>query len=196
MIDKNNLDSLLHALDRQIEVHGGSPISLVVCGGTALFAMGLILRTTKDIDVLGTVSRKHGHILINKINKFPKYLIDASKAVQKDFGLPEGWINHDPSLQVDSGLPRGFEKRLVKKQYGKYLSIYYISRLDQIHFKLYASVDRNGYHVDDLFQLRPTPPEIEDAVRWVLTQDVSIAFKTILTDFLRKHGYEEISERI
>jgi hypothetical protein len=196
MLDKNNLNEILHALDRQIEVHGGVPISLVVCGGTALFALGLILRTTKDIDVLGTVSKEHGQIFVNKINKFPKYFTDASKAVQKDFRLPEGWINKGPTSQVDSGLPQGFEKRLVKKQYGNYLSIYYISRIDQIHFKLYAAVDRNGYHVDDLFQLKPKQQEIEDAARWVLTQDVSIGFKTILIDFLRKHGYEDISKRI
>ncbi|MFO7866170.1 MAG: DUF6036 family nucleotidyltransferase [Candidatus Aminicenantes bacterium] len=196
MLDKNNLNEILHALDRQIEVHSGSPVSLVVCGGTALFALGLILRTTKDIDVLGTVSKEHGHILIKKINKFPKYFVDASKEVQKDFRLPGGWINKGPTSQVDSGLPQGFEKRLVKKQYGNYLSIYYISRLDQIHFKLYASVDRNGYHVDDLFKLKPTQQEIEDAAKWVLTQDVSIGFKTNLIDFLRKHGYEDISKRI
>lgn len=196
MIDKNNLNEILYALDRQIEIHGGSPISLVVCGGTALFALGLILRTTKDIDILGTVSEEHGQILVKKINKFPTYLIEASKAVQKDFRLPEGWMNKGPTSQVDSGLPEGFEKRLVKKQYGNYLSIYYISRLDQIYFKLYASVDRNGYHVDDLSQLKPTRQEIEDAVRWVLSQDVSLGFKAILIDFLREHGYEDISERI
>lgn len=196
MLNKNNLDEILHALDRQIEIHGGSPISLVVCGGAALFALGLILRTTKDIDVLGTVSEEHGQILVKKINKFPEYLIEASKAVQKDFRLPEGWINKGPTSQVDSGLPQGFEKRLVKKQYGNYLSIYYISRLDQIYFKLYASVDRNGYHVDDLFQLEPTQQEIEDAARWILSQDVSLGFKEILIDFLRKHGHEDISERI
>jgi len=50
----------------------------MVCGGPALFALGLILRTTKDIDVLGTVSKEHGQILIKRINKFPKYFTDAS----------------------------------------------------------------------------------------------------------------------
>jgi len=196
MIDQNNLNEILHALDRQIGIHGGLPISLVVFGGTALFALGLILRTTKDIDILGTISKKKGQILVKKINIFPKYLIEAFKAVQKDFRLPEGWLNNGPTSQVDSGLPKGFEERLVKKQYGNYLYIYYISRLDQIYFKLYASVDRNGYHIDDLLQLKPTQQEIEDAAMWVLSQDVSLGFKSILKDFLREHGYEDISERI
>ena len=196
MINPNNLDEILKALERQIQVHDGAPISLVICGGTALFALGLIMRTTKDVDVLGTASKEHGQIIVKKINEFPKFLIEAANVVQKDFGLPDGWLNKGPTSQVDSGLPQGFEKRLIKKQYGDYLSIYYISRLDQIYFKLYASVDRNGYHVDDLLQLDPTQREIEAAARWVLTQDVSIGFKTILKDFLREHGYDIISERI
>lgn len=196
MINPDNLDKILKALDRQIQVHDGAPVSLVICGGSALFALGLILRTTKDVDVLGTVSREHGQILVMKIDEFPKFLIKAADAVQKDFGLPDGWFNKGPTAQVDSGLPQGFGKRLVKKQYGDYLSVYYISRVDQIFFKLYAAVDRNGYHVDDLLQLDPTQREIESAVRWVLTQDVSLDFKAILKDFLRKHGYDIISVRI
>lgn len=196
MINQNNIDEILKALERQIQVHDGAPASLIICGGTALFALGLIFRTTKDVDVLGTVSKEHGQIIVKKINEFPKFLIEAANVVQKDFGLPDGWLNKGPTSQVDSGLPQGFEERLIKKQYGDYLSIYYISRLDQIYFKLYAAVDRNGYHLDDFLRLDPTQREIEAAARWVITQDVSIAFKTILKDFLRKHGYDIISERI
>ena len=86
MINQNSLDQIFRALDRQIQVHDGAPVSLVICGGAALFALGLILRTTKDVDVLGTVSEEHGQILVMKINKFPKFLIEAANAVQKDFG--------------------------------------------------------------------------------------------------------------
>ena len=93
-------------------------------------------------------------------------------------------------------MPVGFEKRLVGRRYGKYLTIYFISRLDQIHFKLYAALDRAGYHVDDLFALKPTKQEMEMAARWVLTQDVSEGFKVILKDFLRKKGYDDIAQRI
>lgn len=154
------------------------------------------MRTTKDIDILGTVSEEHGKISVRKIDKFPAFFIAASKAVQQDFGLPDGWINKGPASQVESGLPHGFEERLVKKQYGNYLSIYYISRLDQIYFKLYAAVDRDDYHTDDLFQLNPSQKEIEAAAKWVLTQDVSIGFKSMMKDFLRKHGYEVIAKKI
>ena len=52
MIGSGNLQDILVALDRQIGIHAGFPIGLVVCGGTALAALGLVSRTTKDVDVL------------------------------------------------------------------------------------------------------------------------------------------------
>ena len=110
MIDRDNLGEIFKALDRQIEVKGGSPISLVVCGGTALFALGLIQRTTKDVDVLGEVVVRGKEIVVKKIDEFPEWFKEAAKAVQKDFRLPEGWINTGPAVQVESGLPENFEK--------------------------------------------------------------------------------------
>jgi len=196
MINKENIEKIFKGLDRQIGLYSGSPMSLVVCGGSALFAIGLFLRTTKDVDVLGKAIHSEKGLTIKKIDKFPEWFVEAAKVVQRDFGLPEGWINLGPASQIESGLPVGFEKRVIKIQYGKYLTVYFISRLDQIHFKLHASVDRGGYHVDDLFALNPTKQEMEMAVRWVLTQDVSEGFKLILRDFLRKKGYNDIAQKI
>jgi hypothetical protein len=64
------------------------------------------------------------------------------------------------------------------------------------HFKLYAAVDRGDYHVQDLIALRPTEDELERAEKWVITQDVSIAFRLLLKDFLEVQGYGAIAERI
>ncbi len=196
MIDAKNIEQMLTALDRQIGARGGAAISLAVCGGAALFALGLVSRTTKDVDVLGEVVRDGEGSRIKKIDGFPDTFEEASRAVQRDFGLPEGWINTGPAMQAESGFPAGFEERLVARSYGAYLTIYFASRLDQVHFKLYAAMDRGGYHVDDLFALNPTPEEIEMAVQWVLTQDVSEGFRTILKDFLEKRGYDDISEKV
>ena len=196
MINRDNMEGIFRALDRQIEIRGGSPISIVVCGGTALFALGLILRTTKDVDVLGVINQEGKKIRVKKIDSFPELFVEASKIVQRDFGLPEEWINIGPTKQVETGLPKGFVSRLVKKEYGKYLTVYFISRLDQIHFKLYAAIDRGGYHVDDLFALKPTEEELRMAVNWALTQDVSEGFRIILKDFLKRYGYKKISQEI
>ena len=85
---------------------------------------------------------------------------------------------------------------MVKRVYGQYLTIYFTSRIDQIHFKLYASVDQDGYHVQDLFALEPTENEMEMAAKWVLTQDVSEVFRALVKDFLEKHHYGDTAERI
>ena len=45
-IEPGIIDDIFAALDRQIGVHGGMPLGLVVCGGTALSALGLVMRTT------------------------------------------------------------------------------------------------------------------------------------------------------
>ena len=78
---------------------------------------------------------------------------------------------------IDLGLPTNFEKRLLRKEYGKNLSIYYISRIDQIYFKLYASVDRGGYHLDDLKKLNPDSYELYNASKWCMTHDISEGLK-------------------
>jgi len=195
MIDNQNIKKILSALDKQIGISQGAPISIVVCGGTALFALKLILRTTKDVDVIGKISMSHGRIKIEKIDEFPEWFEKAAKIVQRDFNLPDNWINTGPAKQIETGLPNGFEKRLVKRACGEYLTVYFISRLDQIHFKLYASLDRGGYHTDDLFALKPSSEEILMASQWVLTQDVSSEFRDILKSFLMEKGYENIAKQ-
>jgi len=196
MIGSENLKEILSALDRQIKVHGGVPISLVVCGGTALAALGLVSRTTKDVDVLAQATETEEGIRVLKINEFPRWLKEAAETVGRDFGLPEDWLNLGPASQLESGLPDGFEKRLVRKRYGDYLTVYFTGRTDQIFFKLYAAVDRNDYHVQDLLALKPTEKEMEEATKWVLTQDVSEGFRLVLKDFLERHGYGDIAKGI
>jgi hypothetical protein len=196
LIEANIIDDVFEALDRQIGVHGGEPLGLIVCGGTALFALGLVMRTTRDVDVLGVVLETQNGLTIQIITKFPEWLVEAANKVGRDFDLPENLLNLGPASQVESGLPGGFEKRLVKKVYGQYLIVYFISRIDQIHFKLYAAVDQDDYHIQDLFALNPTEAEMEMAAKWVVTQDVSEVFKALLKDFLEIHNYGAIAKRI
>lgn len=195
-LEPNLINDIFEALDRQIGLHAGISLALVVCGGTALSALGLVMRTTQDVDVLGEVVETRDGLAIQKITAFPDWLVEAASKVGRDFDLPQNWLNLGPAAQLESGLPDGFEKRLVMRHYGEYLTIHFISRIDQIHFKLYAAVDRDDYHVQDLFALKPTEKEMEMAATWVVTQDVSEPFKAILKDFLEVHDYGHISERI
>jgi hypothetical protein len=189
MIGEKNIEKIFFALDRQILAVGGSCISLVVCGGTALAALGLVSRTTKDVDVLGSLEKGR----VRKIGRFPEWLSVAAAKVAEDFDLPADWLNLGPESQLDTGLPKGLAGRLQMKNYGQRLTVCFISRIDQVHFKLYASLDRGGYHVQDLFKLAPTKSELLEACRWVLTQDVSPGFKTLLISFLEQHGHEDLA---
>ena len=94
------------------------------------------------------------------------------------------------------GLPEGLSKRLHSKQYGSHLTVHFIDRVDQIFFKLYASVDRGGYHIEDLLYLKPSDYEIARAANWAKTHDVSEGFAEILRQLLRKLGYEEVAGRL
>lgn len=195
-ITRANIQEIFEALNSQIRVAGGEPISLVVIGGTALAALGLISRTTRDVDVLGELISSAQPESIREIEKFPDWLTEAAERVRRDFNLPQNWLNSGPTSQVRTGLPEGFQERLIKRRYGSYLQINFCSRLDQIHFKLHASVDRGGYHVEDLAALRPSEEELQIAARWALTQDVSETFKELLKDLLIKTGYENVASEL
>jgi len=194
MIEQRYLDNILSALDKQIGAHNGKPIHIVVCGGSALIFLGLTTRATTDIDILGQYEAGAG--IVASLPQLPDWFEAAAAKVKRDFNLPEDWINTGPASQVSSGLPEGLAKRLVHKKYGEFLSVSFISRVDQVFFKLYASVDRGGYHVEDLMQLHPTSPELRSAGTWVLAQDVSAEFRMLLISFLKHIGFTDVAERI
>ncbi len=95
------------------------------------------------------------------------------------------------------GLPEGLIKRLTWKKFGDNLSVGFIDRIDQIHFKLYAAVDQRGsYHADDLQQLTPTDEELLQAARWTGGHDPSDGFMQNLAWFLKEFGHEHLIGRI
>jgi len=190
----SDIEVALRALNSQL-TRIGKKIGLVVCGGTALNALGLVQRTTADIDVVGFAEEVEGQIVVSRA-EFPGWLRDAAGKVARDLGLPKDWINYGPTSLVELGLPEGFSRRLTKVETGSSLSVYYISRIDQIYFKLYASADRGGYHVDDLMKLEPTEREIVEAAKWTMTHDVSPAFRGIMIDLLRRLGFDDGSKEL
>ena len=192
-IAPDRLNELLAALERQLGRAGGPPASLVVCGGSALAALGLMARTTRDVDVLGTVGTRGLGIVVEPLLDLPPALIAAAALVARDFGLAEDWLNTGPARQVAAGLPDALAERLVRRDYGPSLTVYFIGRLD--HFKLYAAVDRDDYHTQDLLALNPTADELLLAARWTLTQDVSAPFRESLKTFLEVHGYADVAAR-
>ena len=88
-IKSENIHRIFSALDQQILIMGGAPISLVVCGGTALAALGLLNRTTKDVDVLAGTEETDSGLNILPMDEFPSWLLAAAQVVARDFNLPQ-----------------------------------------------------------------------------------------------------------
>jgi hypothetical protein len=195
-IAPGRLDELLAALERQLRAAAGPPTALVICGGSALAALGLVIRTTRDVDVLGTASLTPAGVVVQPLLELPEPLAAAVRRVSRDFNLPEDWLNTGPARQTQAGLPEGLAQRLVRRDYGPALSAWFISRIDQVHLKLYAAVDRDGYHTDDLLALKPDRAELLNAARWTMTQDVSAPFRESLKSFLVAHDYVDVAEQV
>ena len=51
-IDSRILEQALTLLERRLSHGKNSPLELVICGGSALIATRLVIRTTKDLDIL------------------------------------------------------------------------------------------------------------------------------------------------
>lgn len=131
----------------------------------------------------------------------PGALLKASAQVARDLGLNENWLNNEPSRNdgglFQMGLPDGFVSRLTRQVFGSKLTIYYIGRLDQIYFKLYAVADqRDDTHMADLRALKPTETELAEAARWAMTHEVSKGFRMVLIELLTQMGYESAAESI
>ena len=195
---EKDVDAILTALGEQLEHAIKEPIELLVCGGSALHILGLVKRTTKDVDVLAYVKRDEGgNIILIKADPLTPELTDAVRKVARDFDLPEGWLNAGPASAFDFGLPKDVMIRTIARQYGQKLIVHFLGRYDQIHFKLYAAVDQGaGKHLDDLIALKPTAEELEQAARWSMTHDPSDGYRQNMKALLDYMGFKNVSERI
>lgn len=196
-LNKTSLDEAFSLLAKQLRSVDATEVGLVVCGGASLLATGLVSRTTRDVDVLALMD---SDLELADPDPLPMYLLDAASHVEQILGLSPEWLNNRPSRGDGSlyrmGLPRGLRDRLHRRGYGESLTVYFIDRIDQIHLKLYASVDRGGYHIADLMALTPSESELERSARWAMTHDVSPGFRQILQTLLTELGYESLAKRI
>jgi hypothetical protein len=179
---------LLGALGEQLAAVG-ERYELVVIGGSGLLALGIIERSTHDVDL---VALRSGDKL-DSAEPLPRKLAIARDRVARDFDLPADWLNPGPTDLLRFGLPEDFINRLERRDYGDSLSVYLASRYDQVHFKLYALVDQGpGKHEDDLKALSPTKEELLAAAHWSRTHDPSEGYAEILRDVLTHLGVDNV----
>lgn len=186
-LDPALLEQVLGALAEEL-ADVGVAFDLVVIGGSALQALSLIPRPTRDVDVVA-LSGEDG---LSSASPLPPALVDAAGRVARLFGLAPNWLNAGPADLLTFGLPKGFVDRLTPKSFGPALTILFASRLDQIHFKLYAMVDQGaGRHQRDLEALAPTHEELLEAARWARSHDPSEGFLSVLLKVLAYLGVND-----
>lgn len=188
MIAPEDTDRLFGALAEQLASRKET-YSIVVVGGSALIALGLVTRSTRDVDVVAL----HADGELISAEKLPEGLVAAAEIVAADFGLPRDWLNSAPAGMLRWGLPNGFLERAVRRSYGEALQTLFASRLDQIHFKLYAVADSGpGRHLEDLRSLDPSEDELLQAARWSMTHDPSPGYRQVLEKVLEHLGVERV----
>jgi hypothetical protein len=184
--DAAGADQLLDALAQQLASIGEHHTMLVV-GGSALLALELVSRATRDVDVLALVE---GERLVSA-SPLPPSLLAAAATVARDFALAEDWLNPGPTSLLDLGLPDGLFERTERRDYGQGLTVLFAGRLDQIHLKLYATVDQGaGKHLSDLQALEPTSKELLAAAAWSETHDPSEVYREVLDRVLVHLGVD------
>jgi hypothetical protein len=196
--DYEKFNQALRLLNGRLELAGAPRFNLVVCGGSALAATGLVTRTTKDVDVVALMDEDG--VLLDP-TPLPQALVREAHEVALDLGLQQDWLNNGPSSGDGGpfrlGLPEGFVERLTWETVGKKLTVGFISRYDQIHFKLYAAVDQSGsYHAADLRELQPTDEELLAAAGWTRSHDPSDGYRQELQWFLKEFGYGHLVDRV
>lgn len=185
--DTINFEEALLTLGKVLESRGFH-YEVVAVGGAALSLLGLISRSTRDLDIVALV---HDGRFVSA-EKLPPELTRARDDVATTLGLPGDWLNSEPTQLLDFGLPEGFDKRMITKSYHG-LTVHLAGRLDQIFFKLYAAVDRGprSKHVDDLRRLEPTSDELRAAARWARGHDPSPEFHDMSCQALAYFGVED-----
>ncbi|MGH9894122.1 MAG: DUF6036 family nucleotidyltransferase, partial [bacterium] len=91
-ITPERIEVIFKALEEQLRAVGAGH-ELVVIGGSALQALGLIRRGTRDVDVLAI--REFDEL--RPADPFPPDLARARDRVARDFGLGERWLNPGPT---------------------------------------------------------------------------------------------------
>jgi hypothetical protein len=197
---KSGIEVALKRLNAKMVYAELEPVELVSCGGASLNLMGWVSRSTSDVDIICVAEvSANGQVHLLADTTLPAHLIEPIAEVGRELGLKEEWLNFGPAPLMDFGLPHGLEKRLKRKSYGRCLALHIISRLDQIHLKLYAAMDpktRIETHLGDLVDLEPTEAEARAAMDWLLKRKTSTDFRHKLKQVLDRIGHEKLTHDI
>lgn len=197
---KQGIEEALKRLNAKMVYAGMEPVELVSCGGASLNLMGWVSRSTSDVDVICPARMDaKGKVKLVPEKPLPPQFTELVAEVGHELGIKREWLNFGPSPLVEFGLPPGLEDRLKRMSFGRCLALHLVSRLDQIHLKIYAAMDpktRLETHLGDLLDLEPTEVEAQAALDWLLRRRTSPAFRRKLKQVLDRIGHEKLADRL
>lgn len=185
-------DEALELLGEILESRQCPPRHLVVCGGAALRAAGIVSRVTRDVDVLAQRGEVDGDLATAW--PLPDDLKQAVADVAVELKLPEDWLNASTSMLVGplEDLPSEVWQEMGERSYGSCLRISYLSRIGLIHLKMQAAVQRSEQRdLEDLRALSPTKNECLRAGQWMeRIASLDEARRDRLANLLKELGHD------
>lgn len=194
---RDDIEAALSMLAATLEARDVVAVELVVIGGAAFNLAGIVIRPTRDVDVLALCEGREpdGAPVLVKRKPLPEPILSAAAFVAGALGLDADWLNAGPADLLDWGLPEGFERRLAVRRFGTRLAVHTPAREDLICFKVYAAADTGvGRHTQDIEALGASCEELLAGARWAHTQDPSDGFRTMLVGLLRHYGCDRAAE--
>ncbi|MFO7870666.1 MAG: hypothetical protein R6V03_04450 [Kiritimatiellia bacterium] len=196
----DQIDGALQRLGTSLLYEYADPVAVVVCGGSALSALDMARRTTRDVDILAIAEKRGDSVNLRLDLDLPEIVRRTAARVGRDLGLEDDWLNMGPKEVLAAyGPPEGMTERWQRREYGPCLTVYFIGRLDQVHLKLLAAADPKAqpHHLEDLAErIRPTRKEIRSAVKWLLNRETSSWFRGRVRRIVEALGYDNISYEI
>jgi len=196
LMSSNQHSQAFELLSELLASRHEKPLWIVVCGGAALQARGIIQRATKDVDIFAARDEFSG---IEPAYPLSGSVKQAIKQVADLLALPQNWLNASTSflLLPLEEYPTYFWADFMDEEYGTHLKISYLSREGLITLKVLAAIQRDAPRdAEDLIALQPSEKDTIEALDWCIATTVELSsaqpkIKAILTLL----NYESLIER-
>lgn len=185
-MSENQYAEALSLLSQFLARDKAPPTWLIVCGGSALQAHGIIQRATKDVDIFAERNEING---ISAAYPLSAALQKNIQSVAKILKLPNNWLNASTSFfQLPLGdYPSYFWADLKDEEYGSHVKVSYLSPKGLVTLKTLAALQREASRdTEDLIALAPSEEDMTQALDWCLATTVEKStaapkIKTLLT---------------
>ena len=194
---KEEIERALSTLSRRMALSSADDLEVLCCGASALCVLGILSRSTMDVDVLGIISDES---ILVPCEHFSPEMETAIAASGRELGLPNDWFNGSASTLLQRSLPIGALERSGKHRmkFGPCLVVRFLDRMDQVALKLFASMDsKDGQrHLKDLEEISPTRSEILHAIEWMSSWKSNQAFRDRLAYLVEGFDFPDLAESI